>query len=85
MFEGFFGYLIGGLVIGVLARLIKPGADPMGWILTIILGILGAVGGGYLSQTLGVTNSLMQWAIAIILAIVLLFVYEMIRKPKVRV
>ncbi len=30
MFSGFFGYLFGGLVIGVLARLIKPGADPMG-------------------------------------------------------
>lgn len=85
MFGSWIGYIVGGLVIGILARWIKPGADPMGWILTIILGILGAVGGGYLSQTLGVTNSLMQWAIAIILAIVLLFVYEMIRKPKVRV
>ena len=85
MFESWIGYIVGGLVIGILARWIKPGADPMGWILTIILGIVGAVAGGYLSQTLGVTNSLVQWAIAIILAIVLLFIYEMIRKPKVRV
>ena len=85
MFGSWIGYIVGGLVIGILARWIKPGADPMGWILTIILGILGAVAGGYLSQTLGVTNSLVQWAIAIVLAIVLLFIYEMIRKPKVRV
>lgn len=85
MFGSWIGYIVGGLVIGILARWIKPGADPMGWILTIVLGILGAVAGGYLSQTLGVTNSLVQWAIAIVLAIVLLFIYEMIRKPKVRV
>ena len=84
MFSGFFGYIIGGAIIGALARLIKPGADPMGWILTIILGIIGAVAGGYLSLQMGVTNSLMQWAIAIILAIVLLFIYEKVRKPKAR-
>ena len=39
MFGGILGYIFGGLVIGILARLIKPGADPIGWILTIILGI----------------------------------------------
>ena len=84
MFESWIGYIVGGLVIGILARWIKPGADPMGWILTIILGIVGAVAGGYLSLQMGVTNSLMQWAIAIILAIVLLFIYEKVRKPKAR-
>ena len=42
MFGGILGYIFGGLVIGILARLIKPGADPIGWILTIILGIAGA-------------------------------------------
>ena len=84
MFESWIGYIVGGLVIGILARWIKPGADPMGWFLTIILGIIGAVAGGYLSLQMGVTNSLMQWAIAIILAIVLLFIYEKVRKPKAR-
>ena len=47
MFDGILGYVIGGLVIGLLARLFKPGADPMGWIMTILLGILGAVAGGH--------------------------------------
>ena len=46
MFGGILGYIFGGLVIGVLARLIKPGADPIGWILTLVLGIAGAVIGG---------------------------------------
>ena len=35
--------IIIGAVIGVLARFFKPGADPMGWILTILLGIAGLV------------------------------------------
>ncbi|HET8818014.1 MAG TPA: GlsB/YeaQ/YmgE family stress response membrane protein [Xanthomonadaceae bacterium] len=79
MFEGFLGYLVGGAVIGILARLIKPGADPMGWILTILLGVAGAWIGGWLSAELGVDNRLLVWAIAILAAIVLLFAYEMIR------
>ena len=49
MFGGILGYIFGGLVIGILARLVKPGSDPMGWILTIVLGIVGAVIGGVLS------------------------------------
>ena len=32
MFEGVLGYVVGGALIGILARFIKPGADPMGWI-----------------------------------------------------
>ena len=79
MFEGFLGYLVGGAVIGILARLLKPGADPMGWILTILLGVAGAWIGGWLSAELGVENRLLVWAIAILAAIVLLFVYEMVR------
>ncbi len=79
MFNGIFGYIIGGLVIGVLARLVKPGADPMGWIMTIVLGIVGAVVGGYVSGMLGVTGILV-WVIAILAAVVLLFIYEAARK-----
>lgn len=68
------GYIIGGAIIGVLARFLKPGADPMGWILTIVIGILGAVIGGML-----VGGGWLSWVVAIIVAIVLLFIYEMIR------
>ncbi len=82
MFNGILGYIIGGAVIGILARFFKPGADPMGWILTILLGIAGAVVGGYLSGMLGVTSRFLVWVIAIVAAIVLLFVYEMLRKKK---
>ena len=71
MFEGILGYIIGGAVIGILARFIKPGADPMGWILTILLGIAGAFIGGYLAPMLGVGNRVVVWVIAIVAAIVL--------------
>jgi uncharacterized membrane protein YeaQ/YmgE (transglycosylase-associated protein family) len=82
MFSGIIGYIIGGAIIGVLARFIKPGADPMGWILTIVLGIVGAVIGGQLSVMLGISNMVLMWAIAIGAAIILLFVYEALRKKK---
>jgi uncharacterized membrane protein YeaQ/YmgE (transglycosylase-associated protein family) len=75
-----------GAVIGVLARFFKPGADPMGWILTIILGIAGAWVGGYVAGALGLTSGVMGFVVSIICAIVLLFLYEMVRaktaKPK---
>jgi uncharacterized membrane protein YeaQ/YmgE (transglycosylase-associated protein family) len=82
MFEGILGYIVGGALIGILARFIKPGADPMGWILTILLGIAGAFLGGYVAPMLGVTNRLMVWAVAIVAAIVLLALYEMVRRKR---
>ena len=75
-----------GAVIGVLARFFKPGADPLGWILTIILGIAGAWIGGYVAGMLGVSSGILGFVVSIVCAIVLLFLYEMIRaktaKPK---
>ena len=82
MFSGFLGYIIGGALIGILARMLKPGADSMGWILTIVLGIVGAVIGGQLAVMLNITSSMMMWLIAIGAAIVLLFIYEMMRKKR---
>lgn len=75
-----------GAVIGILARFFKPGADPMGWILTIILGIVGAWVGGYVAGALGISSGMLGFVVSIVCAIVLLFLYEMIRaktaKPK---
>ena len=82
MFEGILGYIVGGALIGILARFLKPGADPMGWILTILLGIAGAFVGGYVAPMLCVTNRLMVWAVAIVAAIVLLALYEMVRRKR---
>ena len=81
MFDGILGYVIGGLVIGLLARLFKPGADPMGWIMTIVLGVVGAVIGGWVATTFGL-HGFMTWVVAIVAAIALLFAYEALRKKR---
>ncbi|UNK50700.1 GlsB/YeaQ/YmgE family stress response membrane protein [Lysobacter sp. S4-A87] len=67
--------IIIGAVIGILARFFKPGADPMGWILTILLGIAGA----YIGSLLYAGGGFIGFIISIICAVVLLFVYEFIR------
>lgn len=67
--------IIIGAVIGILARFFKPGADPMGWILTIILGIAGSYVGSLLYHGAGFIG----FVVSIICAIILLFIYEFIR------
>ncbi|GAB3103838.1 GlsB/YeaQ/YmgE family stress response membrane protein [Lysobacter terrae] len=84
MFEGVIGYIIGGAVIGILARFFKPGADPMGWILTILLGIAGALVGSRVAAMLNLSGTLVVWACAIVAAVILLFIYEAIRKKTPR-
>jgi uncharacterized membrane protein YeaQ/YmgE (transglycosylase-associated protein family) len=70
--------LLIGLVIGVLARWIKPGADPIGWIMTALIGVGGALLAKYVGQQMGWYG---QYDKAGLLAsvggaILLLFVYE---------
>lgn len=74
------GSLISGLIIGVLARFIKPGADSMGWIMTIVLGIVGAVVGGFLASALGlaINGGFMGLVFSVVGAIIVLFIYEIV-------
>ena len=70
--------IIMGLIVGVIARAIKPGADAMGWILTIVLGIIGALVGGFLADMLGMNaNGFTGLIFSVIGAIIVLFVYEL--------
>ena len=50
---GILGWILFGLVIGALAKLVMPGRDPGGIIVTILLGIVGALLGGFLGRALG--------------------------------
>jgi uncharacterized membrane protein YeaQ/YmgE (transglycosylase-associated protein family) len=50
---GILGWIVFGLIVGVIAKLLMPGRDPGGIIVTILLGILGAVLGGYAGRALG--------------------------------
>ncbi len=48
--------LVGGLIVGALARLVLPGPDPMSWLATIGYGIAGSFVGGILGRILGLGN-----------------------------
>jgi uncharacterized membrane protein YeaQ/YmgE (transglycosylase-associated protein family) len=50
---GILGWILFGLVAGVIAKLIMPGKDPGGFIVTILLGIAGALLGGFIGRALG--------------------------------
>ena len=77
--RGFIYMIIMGLIVGVIARAIKPGADAMGWILTIVLGIIGALVGGFLAGMLGMNanGGFTGLIFSVIGAIIVLFVYEL--------
>ena len=47
------GWIVFGLIVGALAKLVMPGRDPGGFIVTILLGIAGALLGGFLGRSLG--------------------------------
>ena len=74
-----FWIIIGG-VAGALAKLIMPGDDPGGFIITILLGIAGAIVGGFLASLIGIGGGGWIWSIIIatIGAIVLLAIYRLI-------
>lgn len=50
---GILGWILFGLIVGALAKLVMPGRDPGGIIVTMLLGIAGAVLGGFLGRSLG--------------------------------
>ena len=77
---GILGWILFGLVIGALAKLVMPGKDPGGIIVTILLGIAGALVGGFLGQALGLyeTGEPAGWVGAFLGAILLLFLYRMV-------
>ncbi|AKG17858.1 GlsB/YeaQ/YmgE family stress response membrane protein [Moraxella bovoculi] len=74
--------IIIGFIVGLLARAIKPGADSMGWILTIILGIIGAFVGDLIASGLGIRadGGFGGLVLSVIGAIIVLFIYEFIAK-----
>jgi uncharacterized membrane protein YeaQ/YmgE (transglycosylase-associated protein family) len=71
-------WIIVGLIAGALAKFIMPGDDPGGFIITIILGIAGAVVGGFLASLIGIGGGGIIWTIIIATlgAIILLAIYR---------
>jgi uncharacterized membrane protein YeaQ/YmgE (transglycosylase-associated protein family) len=74
--------LLIGLVAGIVAKLLMPGKDPGGFIITILLGIAGAFVATYLGQAIGWYEVGQQAGFigAVVGAVILLIIYRMVRK-----
>ena len=79
-------WILFGLVVGIVAKLLTPGRDPGGFILTILLGIAGALIGGFVGRALGFygPNQAAGFVTSVIGAIILLLLYRFISRPRMR-
>lgn len=80
------GWILFGLVVGIIAKLLTPGRDPGGFILTILLGIAGALIGGFVGRALGFygPNQGAGFLMSVLGAIILLLLYRFISRPRMR-
>ena len=76
---GILGWIVFGLIVGVIAKLLMPGRDPGGIIITILLGIVGAVLGGFVGRAMGLygPNDSAGIFMSILGAVLVLFIYRM--------
>jgi uncharacterized membrane protein YeaQ/YmgE (transglycosylase-associated protein family) len=77
------GYILVGAIVGVLARFLLPGDDPLGLIGTIVLGIVGAVIGGWLAGAVFEDTAGVDWIASVLVAIGLLLVVRAFRRNEV--
>jgi uncharacterized membrane protein YeaQ/YmgE (transglycosylase-associated protein family) len=86
---GILGWIVLGLLAGAIAKLILPGRQGGGWIVTLILGVVGALLGGFLGSVLfgvGLEDfwSLQTWLLAIGGAIIVLLIYGLVTRGSSR-
>ena len=80
---GVLGWILFGLVVGIIAKLLMPGRDPGGFIITVLLGIAGAVIGGFIGRAFGFygPGEPAGFLMSLLGAVVLLFIYHKLRRP----
>ena len=78
------GWILFGLVVGIVAKLLMPGRDPGGFIVTIGLGIVGAMLGGFAGRAMGFygPNEAAGFIMSVLGAIVLLVAYRMMTRRR---
>ena len=76
---GIIAWVLFGLVVGFIAKLLTPGRDPGGFIVTMLLGIVGALVGGFIGRAMGFygPNESAGWLMSILGAVVVLLLYRM--------
>jgi uncharacterized membrane protein YeaQ/YmgE (transglycosylase-associated protein family) len=82
---GLFAWIVFGLIAGVIAKFIMPGRDGGGFILTCVLGVVGAVVGGWLATMFGIGGSvsgfnLHSFLVAVVGAILVLGIFRLLRR-----
>jgi uncharacterized membrane protein YeaQ/YmgE (transglycosylase-associated protein family) len=82
---GILSWILFGLVVGIIAKLLMPGRDPGGFIVTILIGIAGALLGGFVGQAMGLygPGESAGWIMSILGAVVLLVLYRMLARRRV--
>ena len=77
---GILSWIVFGLVVGALAKLLMPGRDPGGIVVTMLLGVVGALFGGLLGRALGLYGPEQGagWIMSIVGAILVLLIYRMV-------
>jgi uncharacterized membrane protein YeaQ/YmgE (transglycosylase-associated protein family) len=78
---GVLGWILFGLIVGIIAKVVMPGRDPGGIIVTMLLGIAGALVGGFIGQVAGLyrQGDTAGIIMSVIGAVLLLFVYRRLR------
>jgi uncharacterized membrane protein YeaQ/YmgE (transglycosylase-associated protein family) len=74
----FIGWIFFGLIVGIIGKLLMPGRDPGGFVITIIFGIAGALLGGFIGRSLGLyrEDDPVGFIMAVIGSIILLVIYR---------
>jgi uncharacterized membrane protein YeaQ/YmgE (transglycosylase-associated protein family) len=82
---GILGWILFGLVVGIVAKLLMPGRDPGGIVITMLLGVLGAVLGGFLGRAMGLygPNEAAGFLMSLVGAIALLGLYRLVARRSV--
>jgi uncharacterized membrane protein YeaQ/YmgE (transglycosylase-associated protein family) len=82
---GIVAWIIFGCIVGIIAKLLMPGRDPGGFVVTILLGIAGAFVGGFIGRAMGFygPGQSAGWLMSIAGAVVLLLLYRIVapRRP----
>ena len=84
---GILGWILFGLIVGAVAKLIMPGNDPGGIFLTIVLGIVGAMLGGWIGRVMGLyrEGEAAGFIMAVVGAVVLLGLYRLLMPNRTRI
>ncbi|PSS44844.1 GlsB/YeaQ/YmgE family stress response membrane protein [Arthrobacter woluwensis] len=84
---GFLGWIVLGLIAGAIAKALMPGEQGGGWLATLLLGVVGALVGGWIGSAIfqvGLNEfwSLSTWLLAIVGSLVVLFIWGLITKRR---